>query len=137
LQAEDTKTRSARNIFLTARAKAELEALPRSASGFVFVNPKKKKRWVDIRKQFRKACKDAGVSGTWFHDLRRSFITNARRRGVAESVVMKMSGHRTREVFTRYNIIDDGDLRTAVTAIEVGSAAERGENVPVVVQKAG
>ena len=28
------------------------------------------------------------ANGVWFHDLRRSFITNARRRGVPESVVM-------------------------------------------------
>jgi integrase len=137
LQAEDTKTKSARNIFLTARAKAILEALPESKSEFVFVNPKTKTRWIDIRKQFRKARKDAGLSGVWFHDLRRSFVTNARRRGVAESVVMKMSGHRTREVFTRYNIIDDADLRSAVTAIEVGSAKESGDDSVVALKKAG
>jgi predicted RNase H-like HicB family nuclease len=42
---------------------------------------------------FRRACKAAKLTGIWFHDLRRSFVTNARRRGVPESVV-KMSGHR-------------------------------------------
>jgi len=31
------------------------------------------------------------------------------------------------EAATRYNIVDDGDLRAAVTAIEVGSAVERGD----------
>jgi integrase len=48
----------------------------------------------------------AGLRGLWFHDLRRSFITRARRVGVPESVVMKMSGHRTRAVFERYNVVD-------------------------------
>ena len=42
------------------------------------------------------------------------------RAGVPESVVMKMSGHRTRNVFARYNIIDDADLREAVKRIEQG-----------------
>ncbi len=63
---------------------------------------------------FRRACKRAEVAGIWFHDLRRSFITNARRRGILESVVMRMSGHRTRAVFERYNVVSEDDLRDAV-----------------------
>jgi integrase len=43
--------------------------------------------------------KDAGLDGLWFHDLRRSFITRARKLGISESVVMRMSGHKTRAVF--------------------------------------
>jgi hypothetical protein len=38
-------------------------------------------------------------------------------------VVMKMSGHRTRSVFDRYNVIEDEDVRTAVKAIEAGQFA--------------
>jgi hypothetical protein len=53
---------------------------------------------------------------------RLSFVTSARRRGVPESVVMKMSGHRTRAVFGRYNIIEEDDLRAAVKRLEVGVA---------------
>jgi len=37
---------------------------------------------------------------------------------VPESVVMKMSGHRTREVFDRYNLVNDEDLREATRVIE-------------------
>ena len=66
----------------------------------------------------RGARKAAGLDGIWFHDLRRSFVTRARKLGVPESVVMRMSGHRTRAVFDRYNIVSEDDLRDAVARIE-------------------
>jgi integrase len=80
----------------------------------------------DIRKMFRRAYSAAKLTGIWFHDLRRSFVTNARRRGVPESVVMKMSGHRTRAVFDRYNIIEEDDLREAVNRLEAGAPKRNG-----------
>ena len=75
-----------------------------------------------MRKAFAKACTAAGLAGIWFHDQRRSFVTNARRRGVPESVVMRMSGHRTRSVFDRCNIVEEDDLREAVRRIEAGTS---------------
>lgn len=88
------------------------------------MNPETGTRWEDARKLYIRARRKAGLTHVWFHDLRRSFVTNSRRRGVPESVVMRMSGHRTRNVFDRYNIVEDEDVRNAVKAIEAGTARD-------------
>ncbi len=99
--------------------------MPRSLTGYVFVNPKTNKPWVNIRKKFKRALKKAELpENTWFHDQRRSFITNARRRGVDESTVMSMSGHKTRSAFERYNIVEEHDQENAVEKIESGRRIE-------------
>jgi integrase len=77
---------------------------------------------------FARAIDEANLEGLWFHDLRRSFVTNARRHGVPESVVMRISGHKTRAVFDRYNIVSEDDLRAAVSRIEA-SRAEFGQSL--------
>lgn len=62
---------------------------------------------------WKAAVKRAGYPDLLFHDFRRSGIRNLKRAGVSDSTAMKISGHKTRAVFDRYDIIDEDDLLDA------------------------
>jgi integrase len=127
LKSGDTKTGEGRVIPLNGALTVALRSVTTYLGcPWVFVNPARlalgqaSQKPVDPRYHrtsighaFAAACTRAQVTGATFHDLRHTFVTNARRAGVDPLTVMKITGHKTMAVFKRYNTVDEGDLGRA------------------------
>lgn len=121
LSSSQTKTKSPRIVYMgddflrvMRRAReVHLQTYPESP----YICHYKGKPFDDIDRLWASACRRVGVKGRTFHDLRRTGVRNLIRAGVPETVAMKISGHKTRAIFDRYNITSEDDLKEAAAKL--------------------
>ena len=84
------------------------------------------RRW---RTAWRTACQSAGVPTRFLHDCRRTAARNLIRASVPERVAMLLTGHKSRAIFDRYNIINEQELLDAGDQL-VEYLAQQAQAVP-------
>lgn len=128
LNAEDTKTNEAREVPINDFLyDVFLKLKTGMQDGCPHVFTYEGKQILEIKRSFNSACRRAGIEDFHFHDLRHTFVTNARRAGVHDQTIMKITGHKTLEMFRRYNCVDRNDLRNGVNSIFKKNSAEQVE----------
>ncbi len=138
LEEGTTKNNEARKVYMTTEAFELMRECVRGKKPDDHVFTRQDgSRVVDPRQEWYSLCVSCGFgkfenktrkdgskfvsySGLNLHDFRRSAVRNMTRRGVSQTVAMKISGHKTVSVFKRYDIVDIADLEEATRKIEAG-----------------
>ncbi len=121
LSPEQTKNKTPRMIFLTGEL-LQILMMAKDIRNSNYPNcpwvcQREGERLQSFKKSWKTALKHIGLEGRLFHDFRRTAVRNMVRAGIPEKVAMSISGHKTRSVFDRYNVVSESDLKTAAEKI--------------------
>jgi len=121
----ETKNEEGRTLYLNGELLKEMQILQANrAPGCRYVFQRGGQQIRRFSKSWSTACRKSGL---WamdekkdrmaptkiFHDFRRTAVRNMIRSGIPERVAMTISGHKTRSIFDRYNIVNQEDLKEA------------------------
>jgi len=130
LEVGSTKNGQGREVSMTGSIYALVVACVtgKAPEAHVFTRPDGK-AVRDFRKAWENVCEAAECPGLLFHDLRRCGVRNRVRSGVTEKVAMTITGHQTRSVFDRYNIVSQSDIADAMGKLEASREAGKKQHL--------
>jgi integrase/recombinase XerD len=125
LDAEQTKGRHGRTVFVNAKLKKEIEAYlleypPTNSEHRLFYTQKRSGQGFTpntLAQHFHYIYKRAGIEGASSHSGRRTFITNLAAKGVGVRVLMSLAGHRNISTTQAYIDVNDDMKRQAVELV--------------------
>ncbi|MBS0167347.1 MAG: tyrosine-type recombinase/integrase [Nitrospira sp.] len=135
LRAQETKTDTPRILYLTGDLLKVLSAwkgrCEKKWPSCPWICHRGGIRLESLKHSWRKGCQCVGLgtmvkdeetgelvwNGPIPHDFRRTAVRNMVRAGIPEKIAMAISGHKTRSVFDRYNIVNETDLVRAAKSL--------------------
>ena len=129
IEGERMKNRESIGLPLTQEAFETFRALQRGKrtdTALVFHDTGKEIYPVKLQRGFRKACKKAGIENFRFHDLRHTFASYLRQRGVDLHTISKLLGHKDIRMTQRYAHLSVETLREAISVLDRTEGAQKG-----------
>jgi integrase len=108
-----TKTNEGRLVPYNGELREMFKELPRNLPAPRVLN-RNGKPIKSIREAFEAVYRRAEIEGFTFHDLRHPAINNWRLQGHDYFRIMAATGHKTLNVFKRYNTVSKDELRALV-----------------------
>lgn len=112
LEKKQTKAKKARNapLYGELRAWFEMAHTARDVE-CPFIVSWRGRGIAEVKTAWNKARERAAVPALLIHDLRRTAVRNMIRAGISEKRAMEISGHKTNNMFKRYDITDERDIQ--------------------------
>lgn len=116
----NSKSGKPRYIPMNAIVYETLQVLKdKTDSGFIFSNPETKKGFLDIKRSFHTACKEAEIKGVTLHTLRHTAASRMVEAGVDLVTIKEILGHATIQMTMRYAHPTPENMRRAVEKLGV------------------
>lgn len=114
-----TKNGDRREIPINETLRATLQGLTRRLDiPYVFYDPATGKRYKNVKRSFKTACKRAGITDFKFHDLRHTFASHLVMAGVDITTVKELLGHKTLTMTLRYSHLAPSHKVKAVDVLD-------------------